>query len=121
MTPTIILLLLCALLFVVSCGIYFHLRRSTARHAPQNLLEIIQRLKATKAQWPAIMTALNPRNDKKIQELIIELRGPHMFAPHTALNLMENACRSLGQGANDSRAVLRTACESMKKVTRFGE
>lgn len=121
MTPTIILLLLCALLFVVSFGIYFHLRRSPPRHAPQNLLEIIQRLKATKAQWPAIMTALNPRNDKKIQELLIELRGPHMFAPHTALNLMENACRSLGQGANDSRVVLRAACESMKKVTRFGE
>jgi hypothetical protein len=89
----------------------------------KNILDIILSLKAANAQWPLIMSRLNPKNDKKISKLLLELRGPHMFVPHIALNILEDASRStLRANPHASlRDILDNACRSMKKVTQYGD
>ena len=87
------------------------------------ILDITRKLRATNAPWPTIMAQLNPRNDPKATELLLELRGPHMFAPHTALNIIEDACQSTlkARPSASLRDILRNACINMRKVTRYGD
>lgn len=117
-TPLLILALAVAVAVAVSIIAFLRLRTKPARKG-EPLLQVVQRLQAAKAQWPQIMAELNPKNDRKTQQLLIELRGPHMFVPHVALNLIENACRTLH--ASDLRTALKLACENMKKITHFGD
>jgi hypothetical protein len=52
----------------------------------------VKELQAANAQWPEIWQALNPGGNPQVQDLLVELRGPHMFAPHVALNMLEEGC-----------------------------
>lgn len=113
-TPLLILVLAVA----VSAIAFFVWRMKPASKG-ESPLQVVQRLQAGKAQWPQIMAELNPKNDHKTQQLLLELRGPHMFVPHVALNLIENACRTLHTG--DLRTAVSLACENMKKITQFGD
>jgi hypothetical protein len=117
MTTTPLLVL--ALAVVATAIAFLLLRQKPVAAENEPPLEVVQRLQATSANWPQIMEELNPRNDHKIQQLLLELRGPHMFVPHVALNLIENACRRLQVG--DVQTVLNLACENMKKITQFGD
>ena len=86
------------------------------------VLDTVRRLHAANAQWPKIMAELNPANDSAVGALLIELRGPHMFVPHTALNIIENASCSVLAGDPDAPVteVLEAARASMNRVTQFG-
>jgi hypothetical protein len=117
MTTTPLLIL--ALAVVATAIAFLLLQQKPAPADGEPPLQVVQRLQAVKAQWPQIMAELNPHNDQKTYQLLIELRGPHMFVPHVALNLIENACRRLQVG--DVQTVLNLACENMKKITQFGD
>lgn len=64
-----------------------------ARADAAAMLSAIQDLQRANAGWPEIWERLNPRQDKRIQELLIAIRGPHMFLPHLGLSVMESGCR----------------------------
>lgn len=106
---------------VVALVLWWFVKRSRggagARGA--NLLDTVRKLSVSNAQWPAIMAALNPTRDSKLASLLQELRGPHMFVPHTALNIIENACRANPQAS--IREILSNARGDMAKVTRYGD
>ncbi len=79
-----------------------------------DVLQRVQDLQKANAQWPEIWQALNPDGNQSVQKLLIEFRGPHMFAPHVALNVLEDSCRRvLARDANADRlAVLQAALKS---------
>src|SRR2546426_269907 len=58
-----------------------------------DILQRVQRLQTANAQWPEIWETLNPDGDAVTQQLLVELRGPYMFAPHVALNVLEIGCQ----------------------------
>jgi hypothetical protein len=76
-------------------------------------------LRAGNAGWPEIWAALNPDGDALTQELLMEIRGPHLFAPHVALNVIEDGCRrALRRDAGASRvAALRAALRGSERIT----
>ena len=53
---------------------------------------LVAELQRKAALWPEIWAALNPDDDPEVRRLLVELRGPHMFTPHVALNALEEAC-----------------------------
>jgi hypothetical protein len=57
-----------------------------------DLLRRVRALREAGAGWLAILSAVNPRNDKVAAGLLTKLHGPHQFAPHVALNVLEDAC-----------------------------
>jgi len=72
-------------------------------------------LRTENAQWPTILTALNPRGDRAIAKLLVELRGPHLFAPQVALNvIMAGAQRALA--ANPGATALDALRESLRST-----
>ena len=82
-----------------------------------------QRLFKAGAQWPEVLTTLNPRGESQAASLLQALRGPHMFNPGTALSVIIHGCdialrKSSKAGA---LAALQEAKGSMEKVTRFGD
>jgi hypothetical protein len=89
----------------------------------RHLGETIRQLRSSGAQWPTITATLNPRNDPTIAHLLHELRGPHMFVPQTALNIIEDAHIATSRGHSNLSVgeVLKSACASMRTVTRLGD
>jgi hypothetical protein len=83
------------------------------------IIHLIPKLRDKNAQWPEIMEALNPNGEKRITELLQAIRGPHMFDPRTALNVIEDGCRTTAKSAPASTA-FATAVDSMNKVVGFG-
>jgi hypothetical protein len=86
------------------------------------VLDTVRQLYAENAQWPKIVAELNPANDSAISALLIELRGPHMFVPHIALNIIENASCTVLEAKPSAgiEEVLKAARASMNRVTQFG-
>jgi hypothetical protein len=89
----------------------------------EELAALIRQLRAANAQWPTIMSQLNPKSDATVSSMLNDLRGPHMFVPHTALNIIEDACMSAlrANSRANIRDVLTNALGSMNKVTRYGD
>lgn len=87
------------------------------------LLDLLRRLQAMNAPWPTILAALNPRNEPQVAHWLVERRGPHLFTPHIALNVLEDACQATLRVPPDAsvREVLSAACHSMRKITRYGD
>jgi hypothetical protein len=80
----------------------------------------VQELQKANAQWPEIWHALNPDEDAEAQQLLIEFRGPYLFAPHVALNVLQEGCRRAlahSPGA-DRAAALRAALQSDDRIVR---
>ena len=90
--------------------------------APAKLLAEILTLKAKNAQWPEILGVLNPQNDPHIRTVLLEIRGPHIFVPHTALNIIESVCVAAKRPSTGlSRLeLLEAAKASMDKVVQYG-
>jgi len=61
----------------------------------RDLLARVRRLREAGAGWPGILSAVNPKNDKVAADFLTKLRGPHQFAPHIALNVLEEACERM--------------------------
>ena len=86
-------------------------------------IEVSRSLRKSNAQWSEILSSLNPGDDSRVKAALFALRGPHMFVPHTALNIIEHECSEmlrLNPAATQLAGLVR-AKESMEKVTRFGE
>jgi hypothetical protein len=56
------------------------------------LLSEVQALKERAAQWADILKTLNPDDQPRVRTVLLELREPHIFAPHTALDAIESVC-----------------------------
>jgi len=81
------------------------------------------RLLTIDAGWPQIIADLNPSGDADVQAELERLRGPHMFAPATALNVIHHGCELALRSRSHASALsaLRAARDSMEKVTRYGD
>jgi len=81
------------------------------------------RLLAASAGWPQIVAALNPSNDAELHAELQRIRGPHMFAPATAIKVIHHGCELALRTSSRASALsgLRAARESMEKVTRYGD
>lgn len=92
-----------------------------ARKLPESrqLLAQVLELRAMRAQWPQIMAKLNPTGDSQLHAVLLEIRGPHMFDPHTGLGVIETGCRAVAPSA-DALAALLAARTSMHKVVNAG-
>ncbi len=90
--------------------------------AEQAKVSVAQLLKAN-AQWPQIIAALNPQNDVAVAAELSRIRGPHMFVPHLALQVIQHGCEeSIRVNKNASFIAAATAARvSMEKVTRYGD
>lgn len=90
------------------------------RMSAAEMLSRLQLLRSENAQWDAILSELDPHEDPEVQRLLTEIRGPHMFAPHVGLSVMEEACkRVLAISPNaDSVEVLRQAVRSQEPFVR---
>ena len=90
--------------------------------AEQGKAAVAHLLKAN-AQWPQIITALNPQNDPGLAAELSRIRGPHMFVPHLALQVIHHGCEeSIRANRNALFIAAATAARvSMEKVTRYGD
>ena len=81
------------------------------------------RLRAGNAGWPQILVTLNAGNDPDIHSELQTIRGPHMFAPATALQVIEYGCDEVLRRSKQSSgiAAVRSARQSMEKITRYGD
>jgi hypothetical protein len=57
------------------------------------MLSRLQPLRDRNAQWDVILPQLNPNNDPEVQRLLVDIRGPHLFAPHLGLSVIEEGCK----------------------------
>jgi hypothetical protein len=106
-------------------------RRGTRPHGAtsRNLLSAgeakaaTERLLTSGAGWPQIVAALNPSNNAEVNAELQKIRGPHMFAPATAIKVIHHGCEVALH--KDSRASalsgIRAARQSMERVTRLGD
>ena len=93
-----------------------------------DVLEEVGNLRRRSAAWPEVLALLNPDGDEETQHLLEALRGPHLFAPHVALNVLEDGCRRHHEdhaerdeflGAHTSALRLRTRdTESRRSAAR---
>ena len=85
--------------------------RHPGRLSATEMLSCLDELQQVGAQWSVIWTRLNPHADAEVQRLLVEIRGPHMFAPHLALGAIEVGCRrALAQSPDaDALAALQLA------------
>ena len=83
------------------------------------MLQRVVDLRTKSAQWTEIFSTLNPHNNPRIHELLIDIRGPHMFDPNTALGVIETGCRDVN-GQSDAITALEAAQRSMNRVLRAG-
>jgi hypothetical protein len=83
-----------------------------------DMLQRVEELQQSNAQWPEIWQVLNPDGDERAQRLLVEFRGPHMFAPHVGLNILEDFCRRiLAHSPNADRLIVLDA--AVKGVDPF--
>jgi hypothetical protein len=83
-------------------------------------LDRVRQLQQAGADWPEIWQTLNPDGDPEAQRLLVELRGPHLFAPHVGLNVLEEGCRrALASDPDADRlAALRAALKGGEPFVR---
>ena len=59
----------------------------------KEMLSRLQPLRGRNAQWDVIWAELNPKDDPEVQRLLMEIREPHLFAPHLGLSVIEEGCK----------------------------
>ena len=87
------------------------------------VLPVINGLMQDQAQWPEIIARLNPLDDAEIRRLVLVLRGPHMFVPGVALNILKMECESVARSSPSASicVALEAAVRSMERITRIGD
>ena len=97
----------------------YHLQQRPAMTASE-VLQRVSGLQKANAQWPEIWQALNPDEDPETQQLLIEFRGPYMFVPHLALNVLQVGCERALSGSPLANRVqaLREAMRADDQVVR---
>jgi hypothetical protein len=94
--------------------------KTATRLSAAGILSKVQSLQEANAQWNEILPKLNPSRDPEVQQLLLELRGPHLFAPHLALAIIEDGCKRVlasSPGA-DGVTALRMATGKAAPVMR---
>lgn len=91
-----------------------------SRASANQLLDVVRELKQQNAGWEKIWERINPKGEHQIHELLVKLRGPHMFAPHVGLNVLEAGCeraikQNSGAGAVEA---LREALAHADRIVR---
>jgi hypothetical protein len=96
---------------------------ASAGWSAAKLLDASQHLQGMNAQCPAIFAELNPKSDRAIQQLLLEIRGPHLFAPNVALNaIADGARRSLASNPRASASdALRESLRTTNTIVGGGE
>jgi len=89
----------------------------------KDLAVAIERLRASNAQWPEIMSTINPKGKRSLERPLALIRQPHQFVPHTALNVLEEGCqRALRQSRRASvKDALDEALRSSDLVIKAGD
>lgn len=80
-------------------------KRITSRLSAAEVLSRVHDLRDSNAQWDVIWSQLNPNADADVQSLLIEIRGPHMFAPHLGLGVIEDGCTRVLAASPDADAL----------------
>lgn len=95
-------------------------REVASRQSAAQVLSRVQSLRHANAQWDAIFSQLNPAADPEVQRLLIEIRGPHLFAPNLGLGVIEDGClRVLASSpGGDVLAALREAIRRQDPFVR---
>ena len=94
--------------------------KTPTRLSAAGILSRVHRLQEANAQWNAILPELNPNRDPEVQQLLLEIREPHLFAPHLALAVIEDGCKRVlasSRGA-DAVAALRMATGKAEPFVR---
>jgi len=120
--------ILCAVILAIAAAFFapriaarVRARRRDWRTARWLLIET-GRLASAGANWTQIFETVNPAGNQRVQALLIELRGPHMFVPLTGLKVIEEGCR-LALRANPQAGLvesLEEAIRSADRVVEFG-
>jgi hypothetical protein len=94
--------------------------RRTQTISAEDVLRRVLELEKRNAAWPEILATLNSEKDPQVQHLLTNLQGPHLFAPHVALNVLREGCqRSLAANPRADRlAALRAAIKSGDPFSR---
>jgi hypothetical protein len=89
----------------------------------QSLRAELRRLHKASAGWTEILPAVNPSGSASIATDLQAIRGPHMFAPGLAIQVLEEGCNeAIKQNPNATVAqAVQLARKSMEKVTRYGD
>jgi hypothetical protein len=97
--------------FQRSKGIRPRSTRGLSRLSAAEILSRVQALRDTNAQWDTVWSRLNPSGDPEVQQLLIEIRGPNMFAPHLGLGVIADGCERVlaSSPSADGLAALREA------------
>jgi hypothetical protein len=94
-------------------------------HMPSamDLLATTKELQRAGADWVQIAGRLNPAGHQGLAAAIERLRGPHLFAPHIALNVVAHGCEAAIAKHPQASALdaLAAAERSLAKVTRAGD
>ena len=92
-------------------------------HGAEQLQASLSRLLHDNAGWNEILQAVNPTGAAKVAADLQAIRGPHMFAPALAIQVLQEGCKlALARNPRASSAeAVRLARESMEKVTRYGD
>jgi hypothetical protein len=96
-------------------------RRVPSRLSATEVLSRVKALRDGNAQWDEILSELNPTGDPDVQQLLIEIRGPHMFVPHVGLGVIEDGCeRALALSPKaDALSALREATGRQDPFVRY--
>lgn len=95
-------------------------RQEPSRLSAREMLSRLQTLRDSNAQWDAIWSHLNPCSDPEVQQLLVEIRGPHMFAPHVGLSVIEDGCKQVlaSSPTADALTALRVATRRAEPFVR---
>lgn len=90
------------------------------RMSAAEMIPRLHLLRDSNAQWDAIFSELNPTDDPELQRLLTEIRGPHMFAPHVGISVIEDGCKRVLSVSPKADAVdaLRQAIHSQEPFVR---
>lgn len=96
-------------------------RQVPPRISATEVLSRVRVLRNANALWDVILSELNPTGDPEVQQLLIEIRGPHMFVPHVGLGVIEDGCeRALALSPTaDALTALREATGRQDPFVRY--
>ena len=105
-------------------------RLPAASHSSQAGLTAAQAMAETRrlisehATWSVIFSTLNPTSDTTISDLLIAIRGPHMFTPEVGLRVIQAGCENvLGLNAEatavEALAAARRSLEKIRGADRY--
>ena len=84
----------------------------------QPFSERVKELLSSNPKWDQIFGVLNPSGDVHINELLLQFRGPHLFSPNVAINILEKCVQRMESQSIpiDSKVLLQMALDEANQV-----